>query len=475
MAGDMRFDVVVIGGGIAGMVTANRVAQLGRRVAVLEQGKEEKYLCNTRYTGGTFHVCLADVMGDAASHREAIERSTAGFARPDLAEAVAQGAPRAVRWLQGEGIRFVKASALSYHGWVVAPVGRNRPGLDWEGRSGDVLLQTLERKLGERGGCVFRGTRARQLRMEDGRCVGVEADTPDGAARFAAEAVVIADGGFQGNLEMVGQNIAPNPSKVRQRGAGTGKGDGLRMALEVGAAATGLDRFYGHLLSIDAFHNDMLWPFPYLDSTVVAGILVDRTGRRLADEGNGGVYLTNLLAGMADPLSTLVIFDQEIWDGPSCQGMISANPYLKNEGATIHVADTIEGLAEKAGLPPETFRETVDSYNAAFDAGTLDKLTPSRRSDRYKPFPLRHPPFYAAPVCPGITYTMGGIVIDGSARVLDDAGAAIPGLYAVGAATGGLEGGPAAAYVGGLIKASVTGLRAAESIAAGADAALAAQ
>jgi fumarate reductase flavoprotein subunit len=73
-------------------------------------------------------------------------------------------------------------------------------------------------------------------------------------------------------------------------------------------------------------------------------------------------------------------------------------------------------------------------------------------------------PFYAVPLCSGITNTMGGIAVDQDGAVLDRNDAPIAGLYAAGGATGGLEGGPSIGYVGGLIKA-VFGLRAAEKIA----------
>jgi fumarate reductase flavoprotein subunit len=75
-----------------------------------------------------------------------------------------------------------------------------------------------------------------------------------------------------------------------------------------------------------------------------------------------------------------------------------------------------------------------------------------------------HGPFYAIPACAGITYTMGGPVIDSHARMVSRAGHPIGGLYIVGAASGGIEGGPRPGYVGGLVKAAVTGLAAAEHI-----------
>ncbi|MBI2294119.1 MAG: FAD-binding protein [Betaproteobacteria bacterium] len=135
-----QYDVVIVGGGIAGMIAANRAAQLNLRAIVLEQGTDEKYLCNTRYTGGTFHICLREITLDEATLRQKILESTAGFVKPELADVIARDGRRVIRWLQDEGMRFMRASASEYHKWVLAPPGRSRPGLDWEGRCGDVAL-----------------------------------------------------------------------------------------------------------------------------------------------------------------------------------------------------------------------------------------------------------------------------------------------------------------------------------------------
>ena len=120
-----EYDLVVVGGGLAGLTAANRAAQLGLTVAVLEKGADDRYLCNTRYTGGTVHICLTDIMSGEAAHVESIER-LCDDARPDLVRAVARNAERAVRWLQGEGSKFIKASASPHHRWVLAPPGRTR-------------------------------------------------------------------------------------------------------------------------------------------------------------------------------------------------------------------------------------------------------------------------------------------------------------------------------------------------------------
>lgn len=459
---DSSHEVLVIGGGIAGLVAANRAAELGKRTAVLEKGAEEKYLCSTRYTGGTFHVSYTDVLAGEDKLCKAIETATRGFTRKDLAAAIAKDSSRLVRWLQGEGIKFINMG--HYHNFVLAPPSRQGAGLDWEGRGGDVLLRTLEANLRKRGGGILRGTRARSLDVSSPGRIKVEAERAGAPAVFHAAAVVIADGGFPANKELIAEYIAKVPDKIMQRNAGTARGDGLRMAQAAGAAVVGMDCFYGHLLCRDAMTNDRLWPRPYVDPLAAAGILVDAEGRRFADEGEGGVFLANAVARLADPLSTTLIFDHAIWEGPGKKGhMIPANPLLPNAGGTLHRAGTIPELATLAGVPPERLQVAVDQYNEALAAGTLQQLTPPRRSDRHQPWPIKEPPFYAVPLCTGITNTMGGIAVDQDGAVLDRNNSPIPGLYAAGGATGGLEGGPSIGYVGGLIKA-VFGLRAAEKI-----------
>jgi fumarate reductase flavoprotein subunit len=467
MSEKAQYDVVIVGGGIAGMIAANRAAQLNLCAVVLEQGAAEKYLCNTRYTGGTFHICLREIMLDEEILREKIVESTAGFVKPALAQLMAREGRRVVRWLQDEGIRFMRASASEYHKWVLAPPGRSRPGLDWEGRGGDVLLRTLESQLAARKGEIVRGARAKRLIVENRRCVGVVAERGGADTTYHARAVVIADGGFQGDAGLVAQYISKHPEQLKQRGAGTGRGDGVKMASAAGAALVGMDRFYGHMLSKSALTNDNLWPYPYLDSLVTAGIVVDATGHRFVDEGRGGVYTANTVARLDDPLGTFVVFDSAIWEKAGRNGLIPANPHLEKEGATIHRADTIEALAKSAKLPVGALSRTVSAYNEAMAAGKLQTgIVPIRQSNRYAACPVTQPPFYAVPACAGITNTMGGISVNEHAQALRADNSVVEGLYAAGAAAGGLEGGPEVGYVGGLSKGGVTGLVAAEHIAA---------
>ena len=116
-------------------------------------------------------------------------------------------------------------------------------------------------------------------------------------------------------------------------------------------------------------------------------------------------------------------------------------------------------------LAPDRLARTVSAYNAALAAGTEMQLSPPRGAGPNRAWSILQPPFRGARLAAGITYTMGGIAIDGHSRALRPDGSAIEGLYALGSATGGLEGGPGGGYVGGLAKSGVTGLRAAEAIA----------
>lgn len=459
------FDLVIVGGGLAGLAAGLRATELGLRAVVLEQGADPAYLCNTRMSGGVIHAAYRQVMRPQAQLAGAIEQATGGFSSPELVQALASDGRLLVRWLQSHGVQFLTASGYEYHKWTLAPPPQNRPGVQWPGRGGDVMLRRVRARFLAMGGQMHLGTRARRLQMRDGRCVGLVATDARGQMRaYTSPAVVLADGGFQGNPELVRRYVSPDPAALKQRGAGTGVGDGLTMALEVGAAVAHPQAFYGHVLSRDAMHSDQLWPYPMIDTIATSGIVLDEAGRRFVDEGLGGVWIANAIARLDCPLGAIAVFDHATWVGPATQRLVPPNPNLVTGGATIFCQPTLDLLCARAQLPPAAL-ETIVAYNAARASGHSPIGQPPRTVSPYPAQPLVQPPFYAIPLCAGITYTMGGILIDGQARVLHEDGGAIAGLYAAGATTGGLEGGPLAGYVGGLLKAGVMGMRAAQCIA----------
>ncbi|HYM73652.1 MAG TPA: FAD-dependent oxidoreductase [Stellaceae bacterium] len=461
----VHFDLVAIGGGFAGLCAAVRGAELGLRTAVLEAGADEGYLCSSRWAGGIFHVSYHDVKLSREELIAAINRQTGNEADPELVAAIADDAGRTVDWLARQGAVFTQASPINWHRFTLAPPRAPLAGQDWQERGPDRLLGALRNRLAEHQGRMLLAARAGSLRLERGRVVGVEASRDGKSFDVTADAVVIADGGFPGNAELFRRYIGPRPDRVLMRHAGTAIGDGLRMAEAAGAALTGLDRFYGHLLSRDAMTNMGLWPYPQIDAVATAAIVVDRGGNRLLDEGLGGISITNDLARLDDPLCATVICDAPIWEVAGKAAQIPPNPQLLAGGGTLHRADTLAALAAAAGLPPDQLAETVAVYNDAVRFNRLATLLPERSSRSGPPQRIETPPFFAIPICAGITNTMGGIAIDGHGRVKRPDGTVIAGLYAAGGATGGLEGGGALGYVGGLIKACVFGVRVAEDAA----------
>ena len=467
MSESYAFDAVIVGAGIAGLISAVRLAEQGLRVGVLEKGEHEKYPCNSRMTGGAFHVAFRDVNDPENVLLDAMNQRTRGTARPELVQAMAKDISVAVQWLKTKGVRFIKVGHEIHRQHTLAPPILLQGRTYWEGRGGDVLLRTLGGALKELGGTLLLGARAVRLSMQDGKCVGLEMEHKGARVPVQAGSVVLCDGGFQANHELMREFITAAPEKVKQRGAATGNGDGLQMARKAGAQLVGMDRFYGHLLAQDAMHNDDLWPFPIMDFVCTAGVVVDASARRFVDEGLGGVSMTNRIAGLADPLAATVVFDGAIWDGPGRKFISPANPLLVTRGGTLHTAPDLAALAGQLGLPAAALAETVARYNAAVDAGETGRLDPPRTTATYRAHAIRTAPFHAIRLCAGITYTMGGIAIDGRSRVLNAVNQPIAGLYAAGCATGGLEGGEFIAYIGGLTKSSVTAFRAANEIAAG--------
>jgi fumarate reductase flavoprotein subunit len=470
-------DLVIVGAGIAGLIAGNRAAELGCCVAVLEAG-EGRYLCNSRIATGSLNFAHSNPELPPAQLIEAINADTEGHADPALAAAIAAVAGRGLQWLKDNGAQFVRQEMQGKMSWMLAPPRSLVPGLDWRGRGADALLDELAARLKTRGGELMTGTRAQSLLVKDGRVCGVSAQSNGKTVPIEARNVVLADGGFQGNAEMVRQYICPHPDKLVQRSAGTGLGDGIRMATALGAKLVDMNRFYGHLLSKAAFQNDGLWPYPTLDSMTNGSILVGSDGNRLFDEGLGGITLSNLIAEMNDPSSTWIIFDEEIWTTTGYDEVVPANPHLIEAGGAVISADTIEELAAKTGLPAGPLASTVAAYNKAVTSGRSDQLVPPRSlgrrfgvirnaAERIPVRPVQRAPFYAAPLAVGITCTMGGLAIDVHARVIKEDGTPIPGLFAAGQTSSGLEGGPIAGYIGGLAKSYCTALLAAEAIAAG--------
>ena len=436
----METDLAVVGAGIAGLTAANRAAELGARVLVLEAGEGEHYACNSRIATGVLNVAHTDPHSDPALLRQAIALDTEGHATPALADALATNVGRVMPWLRAAGARMIKVPIHGTSRWMLAPPRTLKAGLDWQGRGPDVLLQTLARNLARRGGTLLLGARAHALRLEGERCVGVAVRQGERAFDVQAASVVLADGGFQGNAQLVERFISPRPDCLTQRSAGTGRGDALIMAEAAGARLTDARSFYGHLLARDSLQNSGLWPYPTMDTLVGGAIMVDRSGRRFLDEGLGGIALSNALARAADPLAATAVFDQAIWESAGRTELVPPNPQLAAAGGTLLQAPDLAALAAAIGVPADDLQDTVAGYNAAVLAGAGAQLAPARTSGRMFGasrgsakrvglMPIAQPPFYD-PARRRHFLHHGRIEIDAQARVIVRDGAPFPGLYA---------------------------------------------
>ncbi len=380
-----------------------------------------------------------------------------------------------MQWLRAEGARIIKVPIHGKSRWVLAPPRTLSAGLDWKGRGPDVVLQALRANLKRRGGEIMLATRARSLRIDQARCTGITAEQAGRSLTIEAATVLLADGGFQGNPDLVKRFISPRPEALTQRNAGSGSGDALLMAEEAGARLTDATSFYGHLLARDSLTNPGLWPYPTMDTLAGGAILVDRSGRRFIDEGLGGIAHSNAIARLGDPLAVTAIFDHAIWETTGRAELVPPNPQLVAAGGTLISAADLATLAEKIGLPAQALQQTIETYNKAVSIDQGEQLDPPRTSGRMfgesrstgkrvSVAPVVTAPYYAVPLAVGISYTMGGIEIDAEARVIGRHGEPIPGLFAAGSCTGGVEGGPLGGYIGGYLKAVSLGLIAGQSI-----------
>jgi fumarate reductase flavoprotein subunit len=286
------------------------------------------------------------------------------------------------------------------------------------------------------------------------RVFGVEVQSGRRSTTVLAHSVLLCDGGFQANPEMVHRHIT---STYRLRAADTGTGDGIRMGVAVGAALWNMEWFYGHCLARDAMWDNDLWPMLSLYQVIEHALVVDSDGRRFADEGVSNQHMAIAIAKSVEPGKTWVVCDDAVWQGAARGGPLPVNPLLLEHHATVRVADNLVALARQMAVPTGALQRTVAEFNEF--ARSRVPLTPPRSGHAV---PLDRPPYYALPLVVGITFTMGGLLVDRDARVLDAGMRPIPGLYAAGGTMGGLQGGPTPAYAGGWSEAATFGLLAAD-------------
>jgi len=455
-------DVLIVGAGLAGFTAAVRASEQGAKVLLVDKSRGELGEGNVLMASGSLRAGGKSPKTGAQELYDFVMSEGVGY--PDLVTAWSQTCGRAVGWLQTVGVAIEETA----------------PGRVWLKQESEIsfgpvykkdvgprAVASLKQRFLSLGGNYLNGIEGVSLIVENNRVVGLICKRQSENSDLRAGATILTTGGFAANKELVRKYIGPHADRCKLRGTKQDTGDGLRMALEVGARAVNLKYFYGHLIARKALTDDRFWPYPRLDSFVDEGVLVDGHGNRFVDEGRGDVAVANELSRTDDPTGAILIFDGASWDAsrssPSSTSLAipAPNPWMLDNGAELFCHDSAAGLAQKLGINAANLSRTLETYNHAVSAADAKSLPVARTG---KPKVLRAP-LYGLRVVPGITFTMGGISINGKGQVLNQNDQPIAGLYAAGDAIGGLMGGPRGGYTGGLMQAIVTGILAGETAA----------
>jgi tricarballylate dehydrogenase len=453
---EVQSDVVVIGHGIAGMSSAVSAMQNGAKVAVLERAPVEERGGNTRYTEAFLRLKnenellddFEDLLAEVSSTNpdpELVHATSGPYEQwPSIVRSLSMTDPEVIRtfadstiptiqWLKTFGLEFIPN---------IRPhiTHREDPALTSPSGGGLAMIEALTKAAEEGGVRFFYETAARGLIQDDaGAVVGVRAvGRRNKRLDFRGRAVVLACGGFEGNPEMLMRYMGTGIVNVRPmaRSGHYNRGEGVRMALDIGAAPAGDYGGY-HANPIDprsSVAEARVLLFPY-------GVLVNKLGLRFSDEGFTDQY--RIYDGTAHAIEdepdgvAYSILDARIDD---------IEDYMKgiNSDKPAIMADSLDEMAEKLGLPAEAFEKTLADYNAACRPGkfkperadglaTAEGLEPPKSNWAR---PVDRPPFMCWPIMSGMIYTYGGLKVTPKAQVVNQDGEVIPGLYAAGETIG---------------------------------------
>ena len=457
--------VVVVGAGNAAFCAALAAAEHGATVTVLERAPEAEAGGNTRFTAGAIRFAydgvddLRQVMPDLTdaevaqtdfgSYTEAqflddMGRVTDYRTDPDMAHLLVTRSKETVLWMATHGVRF-------------APIwGRQAFKVDgrftfWGGLTveawggGEGLFESLTAAAANVGIEVRYGAKVTALLSDDDGVHGVRVRSGGKTDDLAADAVVIASGGFQANTEWRTRYLGPNWDLAKVRGTRFNAGDGIRMALDIGAMPYG-NWSGAHAVAWDANapeFGDLAVGDGFQKHSYPFGVVINIDGKRFVDEGADFRNYTYARYGreiLAQPNQTAwQIFDAKV-------DHLLRDEYRIRQVTKVSADSLEELLARMEGVDAMAAHATITEYNAAVDTDTpfdpnvkdgratsglaIDKTNWANTIDT--------PPFQAFGVTCGLTFTFGGLRIDGDGQVLDTDLDPIPGLYAAGEAVGGL-------------------------------------
>lgn len=309
--------------------------------------------------------------------------------------------------------------------WPRAHVPQNAAGVDY--------VNASEAKAKELGAEIILECEAKELIEKDGRIVGVMAEMADGTpvTLNASKAVIIATGGFAANPEMRKQY---DPSLLETLGTTNSPaitGDGIVMGEKVGANTIGMEYIQSLPLgdpktgALNGWMGGIGVEFYYQ---------VNEDGVRFMAEDGRRDTMTKALLEQSNAMS-YVITDTNSESESSDINIWGDNIDQLVADGTIYRADNIEDLATQIGIDPAVLMKTHEDFNGYVATGSDPDFGRNLFGD-----PIDTAPFYASPRMPTVHHTMGGLDINLQAQVLDQEGNVIPGLYAAGEVTGGIHG-----------------------------------
>ena len=450
-----QYDVVVVGAGNAGLCSAISARQQGARVLVLEKAPPEEQGGNCRYTGGGLRFVhddkwdLAPLLGTtsaepdpalrsypAEEYRKDLMVASRGEINPAILDLVLERSYDTMRWLSSLGIRWEQGrrEAVAYtYGSGPVTLGAVR--------GGEGLLRMLTSAARGAGVDIAYGTKMLRLNLgPSNRVLSVTAADEDQMYEIGARSVILACGGFEANQEMRVSYLGPAWENASPRGSRYNTGDGLRAALALDAATTGrLTGCHATPVAVSAHSMDGPGRVSVLPlRSFHLGITVNVGGNRFMDEGRGIgdlYYCQAAEAILSQPRH--VAF--QLFDARTAS--LLASPY---ETTQPLVANRVDELAMMLDVPSSALERTLHDFNTCANVADFDPLVPDGNyTTGVTPvksnwaLPLDSPPFAAYPVTGAITYTYGGLKVDGEARVISTEGIPIRGLYAAGVIVGG--------------------------------------
>ncbi len=346
-----------------------------------------------------------------------------GKNNPELVKALAENSAAAIEWLASIGADVKNVGAFGG-----ASVKRIHRPVNADGKVtavGAYIVPILEKNLQDRNVQFLFDTTANEIIMKDGKAVGIKATGKDGnKVTINAKSVVIATGGFGANAEMV-EKYKPELKGFATTNAEGAQGQGIDMATAVGAATVDMDQIQIHpTVHIEEDGN------AHLITEGLRGdgaILVNAEGKRFYDEVSTRDKVSAAIIAQPEKSAWLVV-DQSMVD----KSAVIAG-YIKS-GYTVTGA-TYEELAKAMGVDETTFVSTMNTWNQAVEAKSDAEFNRTSFAN-----PLTAAPYYAIKITPAVHHTMGGIVINPKAEVLNEKGEAISGLFAAGEVTGGVHG-----------------------------------